>query len=69
MFSFRFSKKYYFSCPYFLRKMKNKEDGRPIYLNNVVLRPELTLNMKSYLPENQNVILIGDIYNLSLIHI
>lgn len=43
--------------------MKNKEDGRPIYLNNVVLRPELTLNMKSYLPENQNVILIGDIYN------
>ena len=39
--------------------MKNKEDGRPIYLNNVVLRPELTLNMKSYLPENQNVILIG----------
>lgn len=43
--------------------MKNKEDGRPIYLNNVVLRPELTLNMKSYLPENQNVILIWDIYN------
>ena len=54
-------KKFYISCPNFLRDRKISEDGKPSYLNNVVLRPELTLSMRRYLPDNQNVILIGDI--------
>lgn len=54
-------KKFYISCPNFLRDRKTSEDGKPSYLNNVVLRPELTLSMKRYLPDNQNIILIGDI--------
>lgn len=53
------NKKYYLSCPNILREMNNS--GNALYLNNVVLRPELTLEMKSVLPDNQNVILIGDI--------
>lgn len=57
-----FEKRYYISCPNFLREKKQSEEGKPSYLNNVVIRPELTLNMKHYLPDNQNVILIGDIY-------
>ncbi len=57
-----FKKKYYFSCPNFLREKKQADEGKPSYLNNVVIRPELTSNMKNYLPDNQNVILIGDIY-------
>ena len=56
-----FEKKYYFSCPNFLRKKVQKE-GSPAYLRNVVIRPELTLSMKRFLPDNQNIILIGDIY-------
>ncbi len=55
-------KKYYISCPNFLREKKQNGDGKPSYLNNVVIRPELTLRMKSILPDNQNVIIIGDIF-------
>ena len=55
-------KKYYISCPNFLREKKQTEEGRPTYLNNVVIRPELTLSMRRVLPDNQNIILIGDIY-------
>lgn len=54
-------KKYYISCPNFLREKNQSKDGNVSYLNNVVLRPELTLSMKKVLPDNQNVILIGDI--------
>lgn len=54
-----FNKKYYLSCPNILREMN--KSGNALYLNNVVLRPELTPRMKSFLPDNQNVILIGDI--------
>ena len=57
-----FTKKYFLSCPNFLREKRQKIEGGPSYLNNVVIRPEITLFMKNYLPENQNVILIGDIY-------
>lgn len=57
-----FEKKYYISCPNFLREKYQSSDDSPTYLNNIVLRPELTLSMKSILPDNQNVILIGDIF-------
>lgn len=56
------SKRYYLSCPNFLREKKQSASDKPSYLNNVVIRPELTLSMRRYLPDNQNVILIGDIY-------
>lgn len=56
------TKKYYISCPNFLREKIQSEEGRPSYLKNVVIRPELTLSMRRVLPDNQNVILIGDIY-------
>ena len=55
-------KKYYISCPNFLREKKQKSERAPLYLNNVVIRPELTPKMKNILPDNQNVIIIGDIY-------
>lgn len=54
-------KKFYISCPNFLRDRKNSEDGKSSYLNNVVLRPELTISMRGHLPDNQNIILVGDI--------
>lgn len=57
-----FVKKYYISCPNFLREKHQSADDKPSFLNNLVLRPELTLSMKSVLPDNQNIILIGDIY-------
>ena len=56
------TKKYYISCPNFLRERHQSSDGKPTYLSNVVIRPELTIKMKSILPDNQNIILIGDIY-------
>lgn len=55
-------KNYYFSCPNFLREKKQNKEGKVSYLNNVVIRPELTLSMRRILPDNHNVILIGDIY-------
>lgn len=55
-------KNYYLSCPNFLREKKQNKEGKVSYLNNVVIRPELTLSMRRILPDNQNVILIGDIY-------
>lgn len=60
-FSSALLKKFYISYPNFLRDRKISEDGKPSYLNNVVLRHELTLSMRRYLPDYQNVILIGDI--------
>lgn len=56
------SKYYYFSCPNFLREKHKSGDNKPSFLNNVVLRPEITNRMKQVLPDNQNIILIGDIY-------
>ncbi len=56
------AKRYYISCPNFLREKYQSAEGKPTFLNNVVLRPELSLNMKRVLPDNQNIILIGDIY-------
>jgi hypothetical protein len=56
------TKRYYISCPNFLREKDQRNGSAPSYLRNVVVRPELTLSMKSYLPDNQNIILIGDIY-------
>ncbi len=52
-------KKYTISCPNFLRELQT--DGKTVFLKNVVLKPELTLSMKRYLPDGQNIILIGDI--------
>ncbi len=54
-------KKYYISCPNFLREKEPSKSGKVQYLDNVVVRPELTLSMKSVLPDNQNIILIGKI--------
>lgn len=56
------AKRYYISCPNFLREKYQSAEGKPTFLNNVVLRPELSLSMKRFLPDNQNIILIGDIY-------
>lgn len=54
-------KKYYISCPNFLREKESSKSGRVQYLDNVVVRPELTLSMRRVLPDNQNIILIGKI--------
>ena len=54
-------KKYYLSCPNFLRE-KRKNNSGATFLNNLVIRPEKTLSMRQYLPDGQNIILIGDIY-------
>lgn len=56
------TKRYYISCPNFLREKEQRKRGAPSYLRNVVVRPELTLSMRRYLPDNQNIILVGDIY-------
>ena len=56
------SKKYFLSCPNFLREKTTSTNGKSSYLNNVVVRPELTLSMNQILPDNQNIILIGDIF-------
>ena len=56
------NKKYYFSCPNFIREKRQSAEDRPSFLDNVVVRPEYTLSMRSVLPDNQNIILIGDIY-------
>ena len=56
-------KKYYISCPNFLREIKNTDSDKPKYLNNIVIRPEITLGMKNILPPDKNIILIGDIYD------
>ena len=55
------AKKYYISCPNFLREKNESKSGKTQFLDNVVIRPELTMSMRSYLPDNQNVILIGKI--------
>ncbi len=55
----RIRRKYYFTSPNFFRE-KRKYD-RVSYLDNVVIRPEMTDIMKRYLPENTNVILFGNI--------
>lgn len=57
-----FSKRYYISCPNFLREKRQSAADKPSYLDNVVIRPEYTLSMRNYLPDNQNIILIGDIF-------
>ncbi len=54
-------KDYSISCPNFLRERRNNGEGKPTFLNNVVIRPKLSLNMRQVLPNGQNVILIGDI--------
>lgn len=55
------TKKYYLSCPNFLREKETSNNGKVQYLDNVVVRPELTLSMRRVLPDNQNIILIGKI--------
>ena len=55
------AKKYYLSCPNFLREKESSKSGKVQYLDNVVVRPELTLSMRRVLPDNQNIILIGKI--------
>ncbi len=54
-------KKYYISCPNFLREKESSKSGKVQYLDNVVVKPDLTFSMRDYLPDNQNVILIGKI--------
>ena len=54
-------KKYYISCPNFLREKRQSSNGKTQFLDNVVIRPELTMSMKQCLPDNQNIILIGTI--------
>lgn len=53
-------KNYTFSCPNFLKELHSIENGKT-YLNNVVIRPQKTLFSSKFLPDGQNVILIGDI--------
>ena len=54
-------KAYYFSCPNFLRELRSENEGAISFLDNVVIRPELTLSMRRCLPDGQNVILVGNI--------
>ena len=53
-------KKYYFSSPNFKRESVVLNNGIK-FLNNVVIKPEITTQMRQYLPDNTNVILVGDI--------
>ena len=43
-------KRYYLSCPNFIREKQENKSGTTQYLNNLVLRPELTDSMKEILP-------------------
>lgn len=54
-------KKYYISCPNFIREKVSSSSGTTQFLHNLVIRPELTPAMQDILPEHQNVFLIGDI--------
>ena len=54
-------RKYYFSLPSFNRTLVEDKQGIYQYLNNVVIRPELTAGVKAVLPDGQNILLIGDI--------
>ena len=54
-------KRYYISCPNFLREKRESSSGKTQFLDNVVIRPELTMSMRTYLPDNQNIILVGKI--------
>lgn len=56
-----FEKKYYLSCPNIDREKVQSKDGKTTFINNVVIRPEKTKMMEDVLPNNQNIILIGDI--------
>ena len=60
-------KRYYLSCPNFIREKQENKSGTTQYLNNLVLRPELTDSMKEILPPDLNVILIGDIVESELL--
>jgi len=53
--------KYYISYPNFLRNNSQDESNKSSYINNVVMRPELFGQMEKVLPDNKNIILIGDI--------
>ena len=53
-------KKYYISSSNFKREKVSMANGLQ-FLNNVVIRPDITTQMKQYLPEKTNVFLIGDI--------
>ncbi len=54
------AKKYYISCSNFKREKITDQYGNQ-FLLNVILRPEITPQMKQYLPDKTNIILIGDI--------
>lgn len=54
-------KKYYISCPNFIREKKSSFSSTTQFLHNLVIRPELTPAMRDILPDHQNVFLIGDI--------
>ena len=56
----RFVKKYYFTSSNFKRDKRDGVNGTT-FLNNIVIRPELTPQMRSFLPDKANIILIGDI--------
>jgi superfamily I DNA and/or RNA helicase len=51
---------YYFSCPSFVKELDQDKNGVQ-FLNNVIIRPEITPTMIHILPPKMNVILIGDI--------
>ncbi len=54
-------KKYFISCPNFIRERETSTNGATHYLHNLVIRPELTPAMQEILPPHQNIFLIGDI--------
>ena len=51
---------YYFSMPAFDREPELDKNGKYIY-RNVVIRPEKDTLIKRFLPEGQDIIIIGDI--------
>ncbi len=54
-------KKYFISCPNFIRERETSPNGSTHFLHNLVIRPELTPAMQEILPPQQNIFLIGDI--------
>ena len=48
-------KKYFISCPNFIRERETSPNGSTHFLHNLVIRPELTPAMQEILPPQQNI--------------
>lgn len=52
---------FFVSCPNFIREKDENRTGTTQFLRNVVIRPRIRVTSRKYLPDNQELILIGDV--------